>query len=103
MKIGYSDINSSANRMYSKSYENGAMKGTSFGGFVESKMEKEQTKYNACGEVKTEDGRSIDISVQLEMERSKKIDTFIRMSSPLDELCDPLIINIDSASVNVFK
>lgn len=101
MKIGYSDINSSANRMYSKNYGNGVMKGASFGGFVESRLEKEQTNYNAKGSVKTEDGRSIDIDVQLEMERSKKVDTFIRMSSPLDELCDPLIINIDSKNINL--
>ena len=101
MIINNSSVNSGASRMYSKSYGNGIMKGAAFGGYVESKLEKEQTNYNAKGEVKTQDGRSIDVNINLEMERSKKVDTFIQTSSPFDALCDPLIINIDAKTANL--
>ena len=96
MRIDSSSINSGSSRMYQKSYGNGTMQGASFGGFVESKLEKEQTSYEAGGSVKTTDGRCIDVNLKVDMARSKRVDTFIQMSSPLDALCDPLIINIDA-------
>ena len=101
MRIGESNVNSYSNRQYSKTYGGGVAQGASFGGFVESRVEKEQTNYGAEGKVKTQDGREIDVDLKMEMARTKKHDTFIQLSSPLDALCDPLIINIDAKSVSL--
>ena len=101
MKIDYSSVSSNANRNYSKSYRNGVMKGAAFGGYVESHEEKEETNYSSDGTIKTEDGRTINVNLKLEMERSKRVDTFIRTGSPLDSLCDPLIINIDANTAHL--
>ena len=94
MKIANSDVYSGANYSYQKELAT-AGAGTSgfFAGIVEKHVEKEKSDYKASGKVQTEDGRDIKVEVNVSMARKKERDTFIAMSSPLDNLFDPLIIN----------
>lgn len=94
MKIANSDVYSGANYSYQKELAS-AGAGTSgfFAGIVEKHVEKEKSDYKASGKVQTEDGRDIKVEVNVSMARKKERDTFIAMSSPLDNLFDPLIIN----------
>ena len=94
MKIANSDVYSGANYSYQKELAS-AGAGTSgfFAGIVEKHVEKEKSDYKASGKVQTEDGRDIKVEVNVSMARKKEHDTFIAMSSPLDNLFDPLIIN----------
>ena len=94
MKIANSDVYSGANYSYQKELAT-AGAGTSgfFAAIVEKHVEKEKSDYKASGKVQTEDGRDIKVEVNVSMARKKERDTFIAMSSPLDNLFDPLIIN----------
>ncbi|SHI04716.1 hypothetical protein SAMN02745229_01399 [Butyrivibrio fibrisolvens DSM 3071] len=94
MKIANSDVYSGANYSYQKELAT-AGAGTSgfFAGIVEKHVEKEKSDYKASGKVQTEDGRDIKVEVNVSMARKKERDTFIAMSSPLNNLFDPLIIN----------
>ncbi|MBQ9303537.1 hypothetical protein [Butyrivibrio sp.] len=94
MKIANSDVYSGANYSYQKDLKtSGAGTSGFFAGIVEKHVEKEKTDYTASGKVQTEDGRDIKVEVNVSMARKKERDTFIAMSSPLDNLFDPLIIN----------
>lgn len=94
MKIANSDVYSGANYSYQKDLKtSGAGTSGFFAGIVEKHVEKEKTDYTASGKVQTEDGREIKVDVDVSMARKKERDTFIAMSSPLDNLFDPLIIN----------
>lgn len=94
MKIANSVVNSGANYSYQKDLATtGAGTGGFFAGFVEKHVEKEKTDYRASGKVQTEDGRQIEVDIDVSMARKKEHETFIAMSSPLDNLFDPLIIN----------
>ncbi len=60
--------------------------------------EREETTYSATGKVRCADGREIDLSVELYMSRSFSM--YIEESreytlSPIEALCDPLVINLD--------
>ena len=94
MKIANSDVYSGANYSYQKELAS-AGAGTSgfFAGIVEKHVEKEKSDYKASGKVQTEDCRDIKVEVNVSMARKKERDTFIAISSPLDNLFDPLIIN----------
>ena len=97
MKIANSDVYSSANYSYQKDLAaTGAGTSGFFAGIVEKHIEKEKTDYAASGKVQTEDGREIKVDVDVSMARKKERDTFIAMSSPLDNLFDPLIINTNA-------
>ena len=94
MKIANSDVYSGANYSYQKDLKtSGAGTSGFFAGIVEKHVEKEKTDYTASGKVQTEDGREIKVDVDVSMARKKERETFIPMSSPLDNLFDPLIIN----------
>ncbi len=94
MKIANSDVYSGANYSYQKDLKtSGAGTSGFFAGIVEKHVEKEKTDYTASGKVQTEDGREIKVDVDASMARKKERETFIPMSSPLDNLFDPLIIN----------
>ncbi len=99
MKIANSDVYSGANYSYQKDLKTSGS-GTSgfFAGIVEKHVEKEKTDYKASGKVQTEDGREIKVDVDVSMARKKKRETFIAMSSPLDNLFDPLIINTNAGT-----
>ena len=94
MKIASSDVYSKANYSYQKELKSSGA-GTSgfFAGIVEKHVEKEKADYQATGRISTEDGREIKVDVDVAMARKKERDTFIAMSSPMDSLFDPLIIN----------
>ncbi|MCR5008358.1 MAG: hypothetical protein K6A76_07250 [Oribacterium sp.] len=94
MKIASSDVYSKANYSYQKELKSSGA-GTSgfFAGIVEKHVEKEKADYQATGRITTEDGRDIKVDVDVTMARKKERETFIAMSSPLDSLFDPLIIN----------
>ena len=94
MKIASSDVYSKANYSYQKELKSSGA-GTSgfFAGIVEKHVEKEKADYQATGRITTEDGREIKVDVDVAMARKKERDTFIAMSSPMDSLFDPLIIN----------
>ena len=94
MKIASSDVYSKANYSYQKELKSSGA-GTSgfFAGIVEKHVEKEKADYQATGRITTEDGREIKVDVDVAMTRKKERDTFIAMSSPMDSLFDPLIIN----------
>lgn len=97
MKIANSDVYSGANYSYQKDLKtSGAGTSGFFAGIVEKHVEKEKTDYTASGKVQTEDGREIKVDVDVSMARKKERDTFIAMSSPLDNLFDPLIINTNT-------
>ena len=97
MKIANSDVYSGANYSYQKDLAaTGAGTSGFFAGIVEKHIEKEKSDYTASGKVQTEDGREIDVDVDVSMTRKKERDTFIAMSSPLDNLFDPLIINYNA-------
>ncbi|SDB04218.1 hypothetical protein [Butyrivibrio sp. INlla16] len=97
MKIANSDVCSNANYSYQKDLKTGgAGTGGFFAGIVEKHVEKEKTDYKASGKVQTEDGRDIKVDVDVSMARQKEHETFIPMSSPLDNLFDPLIINYNA-------
>ena len=94
MKIANSDVYSGANYSYQKDLATtGAGTSGFFAGIVEKHIEKEKSDYTASGKVQTEDGREIKVDVDVSMARKKERETFIPMSSPLDNLFDPLIIN----------
>ena len=97
MKIANSDVYSGANYSYQKDLKtSGAGTSGFFAGIVEKHVEKEKTDYTASGKVQTEDGREIKVDVDVSMARKKERETFIPMSSPLDNLFDPLIINTNT-------
>ena len=97
MKIANSDVYSGANYSYQKDLKtSGAGTSGFFAGIVEKHIEKEKSDYTASGKVQTEDGREINVDVDVSMTRKKERDTFIAMSSPLDNLFDPLIINYNA-------
>ncbi|MCQ2519715.1 MAG: hypothetical protein MJ107_04185 [Lachnospiraceae bacterium] len=64
---------------------------TSSGCFAES----EQTKFSALGQVKTSDGRSIDINLNISMSRSFAAFYESNYSSVTLNAIDPLVINFD--------
>lgn len=63
--------------------------------------ESETMSFSACGKVQTSDGRTIDFSMDLTLSRSFTEETaaFIDYTQPV--FCDPLVINLDTASANV--
>lgn len=63
--------------------------------------ENETMSFSAQGKVQTSDGRSIDFSMDLTLSRSftEQTASIIDYTQPV--LCDPLVINLDTASVNV--
>lgn len=63
--------------------------------------ENETMSFSACGKVQTSDGRTIDFSMDLMLSRSFTEETasFIDYTQPV--FCDPLVINLDTASANV--
>ena len=102
MKIANSDVYSGANYSYQKDLKtSGAGTSGFFAGIVEKHVEKEKTDYTASGKVQTEDGREIKVDVDVSMARKKERDTFIAMSSPLDNLFDPLIINTNNQTSGI--
>ena len=102
MKIANSDVYSGANYSYQKDLKtSGAGTSGFFAGIVEKHVEKEKTDYTASGKVQTEDGREIRVDVDVSMTRKKERDTFIAMSSPLDNLFDPLIINTTAETLGL--
>ncbi len=102
MKIANSDVYSGANYSYQKELATaGAGTGGFFAGIVEKHVEKERSDYAASGKVQTEDGREIEVDVDVSMARKKERDTFIAMSSPLENLFDPLIINTSARASGI--
>ncbi|WP_050008132.1 hypothetical protein [Butyrivibrio sp. WCE2006] len=94
MKIDQSEINSTANRYYEKSFgQSGKGSNVGFVGITSKTTEQETTTYEAKGSVTTKDGRRIDVNVSTSMERCKVSEVFVPMASPMDVLFDPLIIN----------
>ncbi len=65
---------------------------TSSGYFEES----ESTSFNCAGQVKTSDGRSIDINMNVSMSRNFASYYEANFASEKLQLCDPLVINFDS-------
>ncbi len=63
--------------------------------------ENETMSFSAQGKVRTSDGRSIDFSMDLTLSRSftEQTASFIDYTQPV--FCDPLVINLDTASANV--
>lgn len=63
--------------------------------------ENETMSFSAQGKVQTSDGRTIDFSMDLTLSRSftEQTSSFIDYTQPV--FCDPLVINLDTASVNV--
>ena len=102
MKIESSDVYTNSNYSYQKDLNSGgAGTGRFFAGIVEKHVEKEKTDYKATGNIKTEDGREINVDVDVSMVRKKEHETFIPISSPLDNLYDPLIINTGSHTASL--
>ncbi|SFP74404.1 hypothetical protein SAMN04487928_10769 [Butyrivibrio proteoclasticus] len=102
MKIASSDVYTNSNYSYQKDLNSGgAGTGRFFAGIVEKHVEKEKTDYKATGNIKTEDGREINVDVDVSMVRKKEHETFIPISSPLDNLYDPLIINTGSQTASL--
>ena len=63
--------------------------------------EYETTEFHAHGNAITEDGRSIDFSVDIMMSRSYMEYTNIPIPSIRNALCDPLVINTGSATADI--
>ncbi len=57
--------------------------------------ETESTSFQAFGNVRTADGRSIDININVSMSRSFTAYYETQMSSTNLQICDPLVINYD--------
>lgn len=120
MRIADSTVNMSAARNYTQA---GLRAGNgSGGGFLQGMVdtynakqggagsgllaygEKEETGFQANGTVRTEDGRTIDFDVELQMSRSyMEYIQFsqVNMLSLGDPLCDPLIVNIGGETADV--
>ena len=102
MKIASSDVYTNSNYSYQKDLNSGgAGTGGFFAGIVEKHVEKEKTDYQATGNIKTVDGREINVDVDVSMARKKEYETFIPISSPLDNLYDPLIINTGTQTASL--
>lgn len=102
MKIASSDVYSKSNYCYQKDLSSGgAGTGGFFAGIVEKHVEMEKTDYQATGNIKTVDGREINVDVDVSMARKKEHETFIPISSPLDNLFDPLIINTGTQTASL--
>lgn len=63
--------------------------------FRETRFEHEQVSFQAAGQVKTADGRTIDISVQLNMSRTFYSHQSISIRAGDAVLTDPLVVNFD--------
>ncbi len=97
MRIDQSNITTMSSRLYDKKYgQTGNSSNMGFIGYTDKATEAETTTYDANGTVKTADGRNIQIDMNASMERCKVSEVFVPVASPLDVLCDPLIINTGS-------
>lgn len=63
--------------------------------------EKEATAYTSVGTVQTEDGRSIQFNVSMEMSRSFEQATALWSEEKQVVFCDPLVINMDGNVADV--
>jgi hypothetical protein len=68
--------------------------------YYESHYEYESTSFAAAGVIKTEDGREIDFSVELNMSREFMSEQQISLRAG-DALKDPLVINFDGAAAEL--
>ena len=63
--------------------------------------ENETMSFSAQGKVQTSDGRTIDFSIDLTLSRSFTEETAAFIDYTQTVFCDPLVINLDTASANV--
>ncbi len=78
----------------------------SFGGeirYEKISFESEAVSYQAQGVVKTADGKSIDIQMQLNMSRSfyESTSASLGFGSPAGRLCDPLVVNYGGTAASL--
>ncbi|MCP5076883.1 MAG: hypothetical protein GY951_02335 [Psychromonas sp.] len=64
-------------------------------------QESEEMQVRAMGQVKLEDGRSIDFALELKMQRSFELEQNLTSNISLRTLKDPLVINLSGAPVEL--
>ena len=63
--------------------------------------EYEETQFHADGRAKTDDGRTIDFSIDIMMSRSYMEYMNVQIPSVQNALCDPLVVNIGMSTANI--
>ena len=96
--------NSTLSAMFKRFASFGMMGGAGIGGYSTNMLtysETEETGFHASGKALTEDGRTIDFDVNILMSRSYMEYMRVNVPTMADALCDPLVVNIGSDTVDV--
>ena len=96
--------NSTLSALFKRFAAFGMMGGAGAGGYNANMLtysEIEETAFHADGRALTEDGRTIDFSVNILMSRSYMEYMKVNVPTVADALCDPLIVNIGGETADV--
>lgn len=98
------DLQNNIIAMLMKRFSLSGVFGGGFGGTTQQLVtyeEYEETQFHANGRAQTDDGRTIDFSIDIMMSRSYMEYMNVRIPSVQNALCDPLVVNVGMSTANV--